>query len=327
MLDMAVEGPKLLMLLYGVIGFFAIIGLLLLALDKVSGRKDRWVALGFLAPALLLVTIGLIIPAIRTFIFSFMDADSSEFIGLENYSWIFTQPETRKVLFNTALWVVLVPTVATTVGLVYAVVVDRAKFEGIAKSLIFMPMAISFVGAGIIWKFVYAYRDPEVADEQIGLLSQVVVWLGMKPANWLLEPPWNTLFLIAVLVWIQAGFAMVILSAAIKAIPNEITEAARIDGVTPWQMFWRVTVPSIRPALVVVVVTISIASLKLFDIVRTMTGGRFDTNVLAHEMYVQAFDSYDDGRGSALAVFLFLLVTPIVFYQVRQFRKRRQEAM
>ncbi|HCT81343.1 MAG TPA: ABC transporter permease [Micromonosporaceae bacterium] len=326
MLDMVVEGPKLLMLLYGIIAFFAVVGLLLLGLDKVTGRKDIWIALGFLAPALIMLVIGLIIPTVRTLIFSFMNAESSEFVGLDNYLWIFTQEETRKVLLNTLLWVVLVPTLGTMVGLIYAVVVDRAKFEGLAKSLIFMPMAISFVGAGIIWKFVYAYRSEEQGD-QIGLLNQLVVWLGGTPQNWLLEPPWNTLFLIAVLVWIQAGFAMVVLSAAIKAIPAEITEAAKLDGVTAWQMFWRVTVPSIRPALVVVVVTISIASLKLFDIVRTMTGGRFDTNVLAHEMYVQAFDSYDDGKGSALAVFLFLLVTPIVFYQVRQHRKRRREAM
>ncbi len=325
-MDLEVEGPKLLMLLYGIIAFLAIVGLLLLGLDRVGGRKDRWIAMGFLAPAGILLTIGLIIPAIRTLILSFFNADSTKFVGLENYAWMFTQEDTRRVLVNTALWVILVPTVSTLVGLVYAVVVDRARFEALAKSLIFMPMAISFVGAGIIWKFVYAYRDAE-QGQQLGLLNQIVIWLGGKPQNWLLEAPWNTLFLIAVLVWIQAGFAMVVLSAAIKAIPAEITEAARIDGVTAWQMFWRVTIPSIRPALLVVLVTISIGSLKLFDIVRTMTGGRFQTDVLAHQMYVQAFDSYDDGKGSALAVFLFLLVTPIVFYQIRQIRRRRREAL
>jgi alpha-glucoside transport system permease protein len=325
-MDLEIEGPKLLMLFYGVLAFLAIVGLLLLALDRVGGRKDRWIALGFLGPAAIMLTIGLVIPAIRTIYLSFLSADSTKFVGLDNYLWMFTQEETRRVLLNTALWVVLVPSVATLVGLVYAVLVDRARFEGVAKSLIFMPMAISFVGAGIIWKFVYAYRDAAQGD-QLGLLNQLILWLGGIPQNWLLEKPWNNFFLIAVLVWIQAGFAMVVLSAAIKAIPNEITEAARIDGVTSWQMFWRVTVPSIRPALLVVVVTISIGSLKLFDIVRTMTGGRFDTDVLAHQMYVQAFDSYDDGKGSALAVFLFLLVTPIVFYQVRQHRRRRKEAM
>lgn len=320
------ESPKLAMLGYGIVAFLAIIGLLLLALDRVGGRKDRWIALGFLAPAAIMLTIGLIIPAVRTIAFSFMNPDSSTFIGLDNYAWVFAQPENREVLFNTLLWVLLVPTVSTAVGLIYAVLVDRAKFESVAKSLIFMPMAISFVGAGIIWKFVYAYRSTE-QGEQIGLLNQLVVWAGGTPQNWLLEEPLNTLFLIAVLVWIQAGFAMVVLSASIKAIPTEIVEAARLDGVTAAQMFWRVTIPSIRPALTVVLVTISIATLKVFDIVRTMTGGNFGTSVIANEMYSQAFVSYDDGKGSALAVFLFLLVTPIVFYQVREIRRRRKEAM
>jgi alpha-glucoside transport system permease protein len=218
--------------------------------------------------------------------------------------------------------VLLLPTVSTAIGLLYAVLVDRARFEGIAKSLIFMPMAISLVGAGIIWKFVYAYRSEE--QTQIGLLNQILVWFGQKPGQFLLDAPANTLFLIVVMIWIQAGFAMVVLSAAIKAIPSEITEAARIDGVNAWQMFWRVTMPSIRPAVVVVVVTVTIATLKVFDVVRTMTGGQFDTNVLAYEMYNQAFRAGDDGKGSALAVFLFVLVVPIVVYQVRALRQRRE---
>ncbi len=324
--DWEVEGPKLMMLVYGIVAFFAIVGLLLLALDRVSGRRDRWIAMGFLAPAVIMLTVGLIIPAIRTTVFSFMNADSGRFVGLDNYLWMFTQEEARIVLRNTLLWVLLVPSVATIVGLVYAVLVDKARFEALAKALIFMPMAISFVGAGIIWKFVYAYRSEE-QGEQIGLLNQILVWLGGTPQNWLLQEGLNTVFLIVVLIWIQAGFAMVVLSAAIKAIPAEITEAARIDGVTPWQMFWRVTVPSIRPALLVVLVTISIGTLKVFDIVRTMTGGNFKTSVIANEMYSQAFVAGDNGKGSALAVFLFILVLPIVIYQIRQIRRRRQEAM
>jgi alpha-glucoside transport system permease protein len=255
-----------------------------------------------------------------------MNTDSSAFVGMENYVWMFSQPENREVLLNTLLWVVLVPSLATSVGLLYAVLVDKARLESFAKSLIFMPMAISFVGAGIIWKFVYAYRDA-AQGEQLGLLNQILVWLGGTPQNWLLDDALNTLLLIAVMIWIQAGFAMVVLSAAIKAIPNDIVEAARIDGVTAWQMFWRVTVPSIRPALLVVLVTISIATLKAFDIVRTMTNGNFKTGVLAFQMYDQAFVAGDNGRGSALAVFIFVLVTPIVFYQIRQIRRRRQEAM
>jgi len=324
--DFAGESPKLMMLLYGIIAFLGIVGLLLLALDRVSSRKDYWIAAGFLAPAAVLLIVGLIVPLFRTIYLSFMNTDSSQFVGLENYVWMFSQPENRTVLLNTLLWVVLVPSLATSVGLLYAVLVDRAKLESVAKALIFMPMAISFVGAGIIWKFVYAYRD-QAQGEQLGLLNQMLVWLGGTPQNWLLDETMNTLLLIVVMIWIQAGFAMVVLSAAIKAIPSEIVEAAKIDGVTAGQMFWRVTVPSIRPALLVVLVTISIATLKAFDIVRTMTNGNFKTGVLAFQMYDQAFVAGDNGRGSALAVFIFVLVTPIVFYQIRQIRRRRQEAM
>ncbi|WP_155370447.1 carbohydrate ABC transporter permease [Catellatospora vulcania] len=333
--DFTAEAPKLMMLLYGVIAFAAVVGLLLLVLDVLPARKDRWIALGLLAPAGLLLVVGLIVPAVRTMVLAFMNADSSEFVGLENFRWIFTDKNSGMlpdfsgdtvqygVLLSTLLWVLLVPTASTAVGLVYAVMVDRSRFESFAKSLVFMPMAISFVGAGIIWKFVYEYRQ-EGAD-QIGLLNQLIVWLGGTPQQWLLDGPWNTLYLIVVLVWIQAGFAMVVLSAAIKAIPADIVEAARIDGVTAWQMFWRVTIPSIRPALVVVLVTISIGTLKVFDIVRTMTGGQFGTSVVANEMYTYSFRADEKGKGAALAVLLFLFVIPIVIYQVRLMRRRRLE--
>jgi alpha-glucoside transport system permease protein len=333
--DFTAEAPKLMMLLYGVIAFAAVVGLLLLVLDVLPSRKDRWVALGLLAPAGLLLLVGLIVPAVRTLILAFMNADSTEFVGFDNFVWMFTDkysgmlpdfssdPVSYGVLLSTFLWVLLVPTISTAVGLVYAVLVDRARFESFAKSLIFMPMAISFVGAGIIWKFVYEYRQE--GEAQIGLLNQVVVMFGGEPQQWLLDGPWNTLFLIAVLVWIQAGFAMVVLSAAIKAIPGDIVEAARIDGVTPWQMFWKVTVPSIRPALVVVLVTISIGTLKVFDIVRTMTGGQFGTSVIANEMYTYSFRADEKGKGAALAVLLFVLVIPIVVYQIRVMRRRRLE--
>jgi alpha-glucoside transport system permease protein len=251
-----------------------------------------------------------------------MNGDSSEVVGFANYSWMFTNDDAVKVLLNSLLWVVLVPTVATSVGLLYAVLVDKARLEAVAKSLVFLPMAISFVGASIIWKFVYAYRSEE--QDQIGLLNQIVVWFGGTPKQWLLDSPLNTLLLIVVMVWIQAGFAMVILSAAIKAIPADIVEAARLDGVTAWQMFWRVTMPSIRPALIVVIVAITVATMKIFDIVRTMTNGNYDTNVIALEMYNQSFRYQETGQGSALAVFLFVLVIPIVIFQIRNLRKQRE---
>ena len=321
--DFANELPKLQQLLYGIAAFGVVVAALLLFIDRAPKRgQERWQVVAFLLPAGILLTVGLIIPAIRTTVLSFLNNDGSKWVGLANYDWMITEPETRVVLRNTLIWVLLVPTLSTAVGLIYAILVDRARFESIAKSLIFMPMAISFVGAGIIWKFVYAYR--QTGDDQIGLLNQIMVWFGLEPQQWLLEPPWNTVLLIVVMVWIQAGFAMVVLSAAIKAIPGEIVEAARLDGAKPWQMFWRVTLPSVRPAVVVVFVTISIGTLKVFDIVRTMTGGNYDTSVIANEMYNQSFRYAETGHGSALAVFLFVLVLPIVIYQVRSLRKQRE---
>ncbi|WP_435233401.1 carbohydrate ABC transporter permease [Micromonospora aurantiaca (nom. illeg.)] len=344
--DFAAEQPKFLMLMYGLIAFVAVVGGLLLLLDVVpsffarrreaqlvaasaSGaplprrRKQRegTFAFFFLLPTLLLLAVGLVVPAIRTTLLSFMDSGSNNWVGLDNYRWMFAEDSIVRVLINTLIWVLLVPLVATGFGLIYAVLVDKARFEAVAKSLIFLPMAISFVGASIIWKFVYAYRGE---GDQIGLLNQIVVSLGGEPKQWLLDSPLNTSLLIVIMVWIQAGFAMVVLSAAIKAIPADIVEAARLDGTTPWQMFWRITMPSIRPALIVVVVTLSIATLKVFDIVRTATNGNYDTNVIATEMYNQAFRYQENGQGSALAVFLFVLVIPIVIYQIRNLRKQRE---
>jgi len=315
---------KLTQLGYGIAAFLFLIGIIVLLVDRAPKRGREKVQLAvFIGPALFMLAVGLVIPTVRTIMLSFKDARSQNWVGFENYQWMFTQPQILTVLRNTGIWVLLTPILATSIGLLYAILIDKAKGESLAKVFIFMPMAISFVGAGIIWKFVYAYRPEEA--EQIGLLNQIWVWLGGTPQQWLLNAPLNTVFLIVVMVWIQAGFAMVVLSAAIKGIPQDIIEAARLDGVNAWQMFWRVTLPSIRPAVVVVFVTITIAVMKVFDIVRTMTGGQFDTSVVANELYAQAFRQGQVGHGSALTVFLFLLVLPIVFYQVRNLR-RNQEA-
>jgi alpha-glucoside transport system permease protein len=197
--------------------------------------------------------------------------------------------------------------------------VDGTKTENLAKALVFLPMAISMVGASVIWKFVYDYRPS--AGSQIGLGNQILVWMGLDSYQFLLNEPWNNLFLIVVMIWIQAGFAMTILTAAIKAIPDDIVEAARLDGVKALGMFRFVTLPTIRPALIVVLTTIAIATMKVFDIVRTMTGGNFGTSVVANEFYTQSFRSNDRGLGSALATLLFILVIPIVTYNVIQLRK------
>ncbi|SKA19609.1 carbohydrate ABC transporter membrane protein 1, CUT1 family [Marinactinospora thermotolerans DSM 45154] len=318
------ELPKILWLVIGVAGFAAVIGLLLLLVDRgPKTRRDWWQAVCFLGPALLLLLLGLVYPAIRTTALSFFDRSGDSLVGLDNYVWMFTQPEILTVLRNTLLWVLFAPFLATATGLLYAILVDRSRFESVAKSLMFMPMAISFVGASIIWRFVYAVRPAE--SDQIGLLNQIVVWFGGEPQQWLLNQPLNTLLLIVVLIWVQAGFAMVVLSAAIKAIPAEIIEAARLDGTTPWQLFRHITLPSVWPTVTVVLITISVQTLKVFDIVRTMTGGQFDTSVIANEMYNQAFRYGELGQGSALAVFLFVLVIPLVLVQMRTNRRAREQ--
>jgi alpha-glucoside transport system permease protein len=313
---------KLLQLLVAVAVFAAVMGVVLLVADRARGRRTDLVSgIAFTAPAVLLLLIGLLYPAGRTAVQSVLDASSAGFVGLDNYIRIFTQPDLIIVLRNTLLWVVITPILATAIGLAYAVLVDRTRFEAFAKALIFLPMAISFVGAAIIWKFVYAYRPNQQNIQQIGLLNQFLVWLGFEPVNFILAEPWNNVLLIVVMIWIQAGFAMTVLSAAIKAIPSDIIEAARLDGVGGLRLFFSITLPSIRPAVVVVVTAISIAVLKVFDIVRTMTGGQFGTSVVANEFYLQSFRLSDLGMGSALAMILFVLVVPIVIYNVRQMRK------
>lgn len=311
------------LLMFVVIALFIIVmAAILFAVDRPG--LPRWVPLiGFLGPAALLLAFGLIYPAIMTIRDSFHDAAGREFVGMANYGEILTNSAFLIVLRNTALWVFIVPIVSTGLGLLYAVLVDRTRFEKAAKAMVFLPMAISMVGASIIWRFVYEYRPAAAA--QTGLANQFLVWLGLPPQQFLLNPPMNTLFLIAVMVWIQTGFAMTILSAAIKSIPDDIIEAAKLDGVSGVRMFRYVTMPSVRPAAVVVLTTIAMATLKVFDIVYTMTGGQFQTSIVANEFYTQSFNRNQAGLGAALAVFLFILVIPILIYNVRQMRLSEEQ--
>ncbi len=294
----------------------------LLDYNSKKGAGYLFQLIGFLSPAIILLAIGLIYPMIATTIQAFMNSRGTRFIGLENFAWIFN-PEGPgiRVVLNTVVWVLIVPVASTIFGLAYAVFIDKSRGEKFFKILVFMPMAISFVGASIIWRFVYTARPIE--QEQIGLLNQIVVWFGGQPVQFLQDSPWNTFFLIVVLVWIQTGFAMVVLSAAIKGVPAEQLEAAQLDGTNPWQRFINVTVPGIRSSLVVVLTTISIASLKVFDIVRTMTAGANETSVIANEMYTQ-WKGFETGRAAAFAVVLFLLVLPIVVYNARQIQKQKE---
>jgi len=301
----------------------AVLGGLFFWLDFRSrqGAGYMFQLVGFLAPAIVLLAIGLIYPSIATIIQSFMNSRGNRFVGLENFIWIFATPKGISTVANTIVWVLVAPIVSTAIGLAYAVFIDRSRGEKVFKSLVFMPMAISFVGASIIFRFIYTARPAD--QPQIGLLNQIVVWFGGQPVDFLAAQPWNNLFLIVVLIWVQTGFAMVILSAAIKGVPAELNEAASLDGANAWQRFRSVTIPGIRPALVVVMTTISIASLKVFDIVRTMTAGANNTSVLANEMYSQ-FKGFEAGRSAALAVVLFILVVPIVVYNARNLAKQRE---
>jgi alpha-glucoside transport system permease protein len=313
---------KLLQMLAALLLFAAIMGLILFLAGRVGGGKRGNTIVGYLylAPAILMLAVGLVYPGLRTIYQSFFDAAGKAFIGFDNYATIFTDNDQLTVLRNTVFWVLVTPFVATAVGLVYAILVDKSRFESVAKALIFLPMSISFVAAAIIWKFVYEYRPDQGNVKQIGLINQIIVWLGGTPQQLLIESPLNTFLLIVVMIWIQAGFAMTVLSAAIKAIPDDIIEAARLDGTTAWTMFRNITLPSVRPTLVVVLTTIAIGTLKVFDIVRTMTGGQFNTSVVANEFYAQSFRSDNQGLGAALAVLLFILVIPIVAYNIRQMR-------
>jgi alpha-glucoside transport system permease protein len=273
----------------------------------------------FAGPALLLITVGLIIPAIRTLLFSFKGASnpSPNWVGWANYSWVWNDPDIHVVLRNTVLWIAIAPAVATGAGLGLAVLIDKMKRESIPKSLIFAPMAVSFVGASIIWGLVYQH-------DQTGLLSAIVKDLGWKnPPFWLLWKPWNNFLLMVILVWIETGFAMVLLSAAIKGIPTDVIEAAELDGASGWRQFTDVTIPMIRPTLVVVLTTIMIATLKLYDIIAATTGGNYNTSVLSFEMYNQTFVIRNTGRGAALAIILFLGVSPILAYNIRILRRER----
>ncbi|HEX2144303.1 MAG TPA: sugar ABC transporter permease, partial [Glycomyces sp.] len=312
------------LLAVGLVAFIAVM-MALYGLAELASRRNRsrLVATVFLFPAVLFLAVGLVYPAIRTIIMSFFDGDGDTFIGLTNYGWALTDPDALQILINTALWIIVVPLVSTALGLVYAVLIDGRRGESAYKALVFLPMGISFVGASIIWKFVYQYT---ASGDQIGLLNQILTWFGASPINWLNTFPLNNFLLMVVLVWIEVGFATVVLSAALKGVPVEIVEAARIDGANPTQIFWNVTVPSIRSAIIVVAVTVFIATLKLFDIVRAMTGGHHGTDVLAHNMWEQAFRLGNTGRGATMAVLLFALVIPVVIYQVRNMRRQELEA-
>ena len=277
----------------------------------------------FVGPALVILAVFLVYPVINTIVISFGDSQGQGFVGLDNYEFVFTDESMLRSIRNTLGWIVIVPLVAVSVGLAFATLADRLRRgEQVAKSLIFMPMAISFVGAAVTWRLIYGFR-PEGFGTNIGLLNGIKEGLGQSPTPWLQEKPWNNLLLMVIMIWIQTGFAMVVLSAAIKSIPDEIIEAARIDGASEWQVFRRIIVPSIAPTIAVVTTYMVINAMKVFDIVFVMGNAEANgTEVIAERMIKWFFVSGNEGYGAAIAVVLFVAVIPVMIWNVRRFREQ-----
>jgi alpha-glucoside transport system permease protein len=273
----------------------------------------------FLGPAILALTLYLVYPVVASLWLSFHDKSGQGFVGAANYQWLVNDPGFRESIFNNFLWLLVVPAASTFLGLLAAALTDRIAWGNFAKSLIFMPMAISFVGAAVIWKFVYDYRAE--GSDQIGLLNAVVTWFGGDPQAWIALPFWNNFFLMVILIWIQTGFAMVILSAALRGIPEETIEAAVLDGANGIQIFFKIMVPQIWGTIAVVWTTITITVLKVFDIVLAMTNGQWNSNVLANLMFDWMFRGGGDfGRGAAIAIVIMILVIPIMVWNIRNAR-------
>ena len=281
--------------------------------DSLKSKIRPWL---FMFPALLFLSVYLVYPVIETFRLSFFDNSGRRFIGLANYIWAVGDRGFQQSIFNNILWLLIVPFFSTAFGLVIAVLADKLWWGNLAKSLVFMPMAISFVGASVIWRFVYDYRGE--GSQQIGILNAIVTGFGLPPQAWITIPFWNSIFLMIILIWIQTGFAMVILSAALRGIPEETLEAARIDGANDFQIFFSIMIPQIWGTIIVVWTTITIVVLKVFDIIFAMTNGQWDTEVLANLMFKWMFVSFDYGRGSAIAVVLMLAVLPIMIWNIRR---------
>ncbi|TCP40803.1 carbohydrate ABC transporter permease [Rhodovulum marinum] len=268
----------------------------------------------FLFPALAALGLYLVYPVVGSFWRSLFNRDGDTFIGLGNYVALAGDDGFRTAVFNNLLWVLVVPAAATFFGLVAAQLTDRLRWGNLAKSMIFMPMAISFVGASLIWKFVYAN------EADIGLINAIRAALGAdNPVDVIQIPFWNNFFLMVILIWIQTGFAMVILSAALRGIPEETVEAAIIDGANPFQIFFKIKVPQIVGTILVVWTTITILVLKVFDIVYTMTGGNFGTQILPS--YMMSYMFRDDGRATAVAFVIMILVLPVMAWNIRQSRR------
>ena len=300
-----------------------------------NSRRRNYVHWLWLLPTLVFIAIFLVYPVIDTFVLSFMNADSTASVGLDNYAWVFTNGAAQGSLLNNVLWLTLFTFLAVGLGVLMAVLTGRVRYESVAKAFIFIPMAISFVAAAVIWRFVYAY-SPE-GFTQIGLVNAAATGVGLPPIAWLVEQKLaylgqllptplhtNNFALIVVGVWMWTGFAMVIISAGLKGIPTEVVEAARVDGASEWQIFRRITLPILAPTIAVVATTLIVQALKKFDIVWVMTTGNYGTDVVATFMYKEMFSYQNFGRAGALAVILLLAIVPIMLINIRRFRSEAQ---
>ena len=286
---------------------------------KWEERLKPWV---FIGPAVAAIAFFLIYPAIRTFILSFANAQSTAWVGTENYTDLLGSEDFRQTLYNTLLWIAVVPAATVAIGLGVAVLADRLRpqSEKLSKSIIFLPMAISGVGQATIWRFIYEAR-PE-GEPQIGLQNAVWTALGFDPVAWLQVSTlhFNSFLLMIILIWAQVGFSMVLLSAAVKGVPVDTLEAARIDGANERQIFFRVIVPQIWATVITVFITVLISVMKIFDVVYVMTNGNFNTDVIAVRFFNELFRNGNNGRASAIVVMLMIAVLPVIVYQVRHFR-------
>jgi len=290
-----------------------------------EGLKPRLRPWLWMAPALGLLGLFLVYPMVGTIIASLQNTTGTEWVGLENFGWFFGSNDALSALKNNVLWLIFLTLFTVGFGLIVAVLVDRVRYETAAKSVIFLPLAISMVAAGVIWLYMYQYKPPGAV--QTGTLNAAVGALGAGPIPWLQVQDFsvNTFMLIIVMTWMWTGFGMVIISAALKGINPELLEAGRVDGANEWQVFRGIIFPLLVPTLVVVGTTMIITALKAFDIVYTMTGGNLETDVIANLMYKQMFRVGEFGRASAVAVVLLLAIVPIMFFNIGRFRA--QEAV
>lgn len=284
--------------------------------------QEKLRAVSFLLPAAALLILVSFLPLIQTLVWSFMDASGEKFIGLQNYIDLFTSTEFLGILLNNFLWIVFVPAITVGAGLMFATLTNQVgpSREKIFKSLVFMPMAISFISAATIWRFLYTYQPP--GRPVIGLLNAIVEAFGGTSQPWLTIDAGrlNSFLLMIIVIWLQAGFSMVMLSAAIKGVPEETIEAARIDGASPREIFFKVVVPQIRGTIMSVFITVLILVMKIFDIVLAMTGGNFNTSVLGFDYYRELFVNSNFGSASAVVTILCVLIAPLMWLQIRSVR-------